>query len=76
MGINTISTPFLSDNYGYVFVQLTARTEIDEELYAQKHDELQQSLLAEKQKLTYESWMKNLKDKAEIKDYRVKFGLN
>ncbi|MCD6336739.1 MAG: SurA N-terminal domain-containing protein [Candidatus Marinimicrobia bacterium] len=76
MGVNTISAPFLNDNYGYVFVQLTARTAIDEDLYAQKHDELQQSLLAEKQKLTYESWMKNLKDKAEIKDYRVKFGLN
>ncbi len=76
MGINKVSTPFLSDDYGYVFVQLTDRTAIDEDLYAQKHDEIQESLLAEKQQLTYENWMKNLKDKAEIKDYRVKFGLN
>ncbi|MCD6446640.1 MAG: SurA N-terminal domain-containing protein [Candidatus Marinimicrobia bacterium] len=76
LAINTVSAPFLNDNYGSVFVQLTARTAIDEELYAQKHDELQQTLLEEKQQQTYESWMNNLKEKAEIKDNRVSFGLN
>ncbi len=76
LAINTVSVPFLNDNYGSVFVQLTARTAIDEELYAQKHDELQQTLLEEKQQQTYESWMNNLKEKAEIKDNRVSFGLN
>ncbi len=76
LSINTVSAPFLSDNYGSVFVQLTARTAIDEELYAQKHDKLQQTLLEEKQQQTYESWMNNLKEKAEIKDNRVSFGLN
>lgn len=76
MTINTVSAPFLSGSFGSVFVQLTARTAIDEELYVQKHDELQQALLEEKQQLAYESWMNNLKEKAEIKDNRVKFGLN
>jgi len=76
MRVNTVSAPFSSGQYGYVFVQLTARTAIDEELYAQKHDELQKSLLTEKQKLTYETWINNLKSKADIKDYRVNFGLN
>jgi peptidyl-prolyl cis-trans isomerase D len=74
--INTVSAPFLSDNYGSVFVQLTARTAIDEELYAQKHDKLQQTLLEEKQQQTYESWMNNLKEKAEIEDNRISFSLN
>ena len=74
--INTVSAPFLSDNYGSVFVQLTARTAIDEKLYVQKHDKLQQTLLEEKQQQTYENWMTNLKEKAEIKDNRVSFGLN
>ena len=76
MRVNTVSSPFSSGPYGSVFIQLTARTAIDEELYAQKHDELEQSLLQEKQKLAYEAWINNLKAKADIKDYRVNFGLN
>ena len=76
MRVNSVSVPFPSGQYGSVFVQLTARTAIDEELYAQKHDELQKSLLAEKQKLAYETWINNLKSKADIEDFRVNFGLN
>ncbi|MEA2077443.1 MAG: SurA N-terminal domain-containing protein [Candidatus Marinimicrobia bacterium] len=76
MTTNTVSAPFSSGRYGSVFVQLTGRTMIDEELYAEKYDELQQTLLEEKQQMAYESWMTNLKEKAEIKDNRVAFGLN
>ena len=76
MTTNTVSAPFTLGRYGAVFVQLTGRTNIDEELYAEKREEIQQTLLEEKQQAAYESWMKNLKDKAEIKDYRADFGLN
>ncbi|MCF7832031.1 MAG: SurA N-terminal domain-containing protein [Candidatus Marinimicrobia bacterium] len=76
MTTNTVSAPFLCGREGSVFVQLTGRTSVDEELYAKKHDELEQALLKEKQQVAYESWMNNLKEKAEIKDYRVEFGLN
>jgi hypothetical protein len=71
-----VSKPFSLGRYGSIFVQLTGRTAIDEELYAEKRDELQKAILNEKRQAAYESWMKNLKDKAEIKDYRVELGLN
>ena len=76
MSLNTVSEPFSLGQYGSVFVQLTGRTGIDEELYAEKRDVIRQTLLEEKQQAAYEDWMKNLKDKAEIKDYRTDFGLN
>lgn len=76
MNTNTVSAPFSLGRYGSVFVQLTGRTAIDEELFAAKRDEIRQALLEEKQQNAYESWMKNLKDKADIKDNRVDFGLN
>jgi peptidyl-prolyl cis-trans isomerase D len=76
MTTNTVSKPFSLGRYGSIFVQLTGRTAIDEELYAEKRDELQKAILNEKRQAAYESWMKNLKDKAEIKDYRVELGLN
>jgi parvulin-like peptidyl-prolyl isomerase len=76
LSINTVSVPFESGRYGSVFVQLLGRTAIDEELYAEKHDELKQALLEEKQQAAYEAWMEDLKAKADIKDNRVNFGLN
>ncbi len=76
MTTNTVSMPFSLGRYGSVFIQLTGRTALDEELYAEKREEIQQVLLEEKQQAAYENWMKDLRDKAEIKDYRVDFGLN
>ena len=76
MTTNTVSAPFSLTRYGSVFVQLTARTAIDEELYAEQRDDLQRSILEEKQQTAYESWINDLKEKAEIKDNRAEFGLN
>lgn len=76
MTLNTTSAPFQSGTYGATFIQLTGRTAIDDELYAKKHDEIENTLLEEKQQAAYQAWMENLKAKAEIKDYRVNFGLN
>ena len=76
MAVNSISAPFPTGRNGSVFIQLTGRTPIDEELYVKKHDEIKQALLEEKQQVAYQSWIANLKEKADIKDYRVEFGLN
>jgi len=76
MTTNTVSMPFELGRYGSIFVQLTGRSSIDEELYLEKRDELQQALLEEKQQAAYENWMNVLREKAEIEDNRVDFGLN
>lgn len=74
--IGKTSSPFETGHYGSAFIQLTGRTAIDEELYDQQYDKLKQTLLEEKRQDAYETWMQELRNKAEIKDNRVQFGLN
>lgn len=74
--IGKSSSPFETGRYGSVIIQLTNRTAIDEEIFKQKYDEIKQALLEEKQQETYKAWMDKLRNNAEIKDYRVEFGLN
>ncbi len=74
--ISSTSRPFETGRYGAAFIELKGRTAIDEELYNQKHDEIQKALLEEKQQEAYQAWMDALREKADIKDNRVDFGLN
>ncbi|MFO7841620.1 MAG: SurA N-terminal domain-containing protein [Fidelibacterota bacterium] len=73
---NTLSPPFTAGQYGSLFLRLTHRGKIDEELFVQERSAIRQSLLQEKRDQAYESWLEHLKENADIRDYREKFGLN
>ncbi|MDZ7796988.1 MAG: SurA N-terminal domain-containing protein [Candidatus Marinimicrobia bacterium] len=73
---NTLSPPFNAGQYGSLFLRLTHRGNVDEELFAQERSAIRQSLLQEKRDRAYESWLEHLKENADIRDYREKFGLN
>ncbi|MDZ7820525.1 MAG: peptidylprolyl isomerase [Candidatus Marinimicrobia bacterium] len=76
MSRNTLSPPFRAGQYGSLFLRLTHRSGIDEELFAQERDAIRRSLLEEKRNRAYEEWVEHLKENADIRDFREKFGLN
>jgi len=56
---------------GYYIVQLIEKTEADTALFSTRKEEIYNQILQEKQQYLFSEWLTFLRDKADIKDYRV-----
>jgi len=55
---------------GWSVIKLLEKTPIDSTNYMAKRDELRQQLIMQKRNEAYQAWLTELKDNANIKDYR------
>lgn len=69
---NKISGP-VAGNRGYYLIKLVEKQPFDESTFALQKESLKQNLLQTKQRTAYNNWYENLKEQAEIKDFRYKF---
>ena len=58
---------------GYYVLQVIEKQPIDENEFENQRETLRQQLLDVKRRTIYNAWLTNLKDQAEIKDYRHMF---
>jgi hypothetical protein len=70
--LNEVSPPVESRDAFYVF-RVIERTEIDNELFAQKIPEITEELRQEKAQTYVAYWYERLKEDADIEDYRQSF---
>ncbi len=67
-----ISQP-VKTNQGSFIVQLVSRSAIDDSVFAAMKDSLSYVVLQNKQGQTYQDWFAQVKEKADIKDYRSEY---
>jgi peptidyl-prolyl cis-trans isomerase D len=69
---NQISPP-VKTNLGSFILQLVSRSAIDDSLLVAQMDSLSMVVLQRKQTQTYQEWFSQVKEKAEIEDYRSEY---
>ncbi len=67
-----VSPPF-EGNRGIYIIKVIERTVISETLFENEKETLKQSLLQEKQQIAYTAWYNDLKEKAQIEDFRNQY---
>lgn len=67
-----VSQPLLTDR-GTFFIRVRERLEFSETSYAAQRDAIRTRLLQQKRRGVFTSWYENLKEEADIKDYRYRF---
>jgi hypothetical protein len=66
-------SPPVQTNLGSFILQLVSRSVINDSLFAAQMDSLSMVVLQKKQNQTYQEWFAQVKEKAEIKDYRSEY---
>jgi len=66
---NEISKP-IEGARGYYIIKTIEKSDFDEEIFNAKKEELKQKILREKQNRVIQAWLNNLRNNADIKDYR------
>jgi parvulin-like peptidyl-prolyl isomerase len=67
-----ISDPIEGDR-GYYIIQILSHTDVDSKAFEAEKESRKRMLLQEKQQQAVTAWYNNLKDKAEIEDYREQY---
>ncbi|MGH1363110.1 MAG: peptidylprolyl isomerase [Calditrichia bacterium] len=72
LGIGEVSGPLATDR-GTFFIRVRDRQEFDEAAYATQRSAIRDRLTQQKRRGVFTSWYEQLKDEADIKDYRYRF---
>jgi parvulin-like peptidyl-prolyl isomerase len=70
--VNKVTEPF-KGNQGSYLLKVTNRTQFDSTKYDIQRNRLRDQILQEKQRNYFQQWVQNLKEEAEIRDYRYRF---
>ncbi len=66
-------SPPVKGNRGWYLIELIEKDEFDEQAYLQARPQLYEELLRQKRMRAYSEWLAQLRENAEIKDYRYYF---
>lgn len=70
--LNNVTEPFKGEKGSYL-IKVTNRTNFDSTKYDIQRNRLRNQLMQEKQRNYFQQWVQNLKEEADIIDYRYKF---